>query len=182
MHGYTAESLEMLKSEEGQKNAVFACFGSAAQYAQLMEIALSDFLVVCSRCATRYLDLEDLEKKEDKLRAMTTGQLLRMLNDRVKFDAQWVSDSLDHARKRRNWLMHHYFVERGEGLSTKQGRFEMLEELISIERELANAVAITNAMRIALTETLDGARGDTSEGATVFSMKLDVQGVQKKAL
>ena len=27
-------SLEMLKSEEGQLNAVFACFGSAAQHAQ----------------------------------------------------------------------------------------------------------------------------------------------------
>ena len=33
MRGYTAESLDLLKTEEGQKNAVFACFGSAAQHA-----------------------------------------------------------------------------------------------------------------------------------------------------
>ena len=46
MRVYTGESLDMLKSEEGQKNAVFACFGSAAQHAQLLEAALSDFLVV----------------------------------------------------------------------------------------------------------------------------------------
>ena len=35
-------SLEMLKSEEGQLNAVFACFGSAAQHSQYFEAALAD--------------------------------------------------------------------------------------------------------------------------------------------
>ena len=35
-----SESLRMLETEEGQNNAVFACFGSAAQHAQMFEEAL----------------------------------------------------------------------------------------------------------------------------------------------
>ena len=107
---------------------------------------------------------------------MTMGRLLRMVNERAKFDAEWVSDCLDQALEKRNWLMHRYFLERGRELSSKQGRFEMLKELISIERELTKATAIANGMRSALTQTLDGVRGETSGGATVFSMELDVEG------
>ena len=35
--GYTEESLRMLEQEEGQSNAIFALFGSAAQRAQNFE-------------------------------------------------------------------------------------------------------------------------------------------------
>ena len=44
--GYSDESLRMLESEEGQSNAVFAIFGSAAQHSQLYESALAEFLIV----------------------------------------------------------------------------------------------------------------------------------------
>ena len=40
-----SESLKMLEPEEGQNNAVFACFGSAAQHAQMFEEALGNFLL-----------------------------------------------------------------------------------------------------------------------------------------
>ena len=41
--GYTCESLRMLESEEGQTNAIFACFGSAVQHSQLFEQGLDRF-------------------------------------------------------------------------------------------------------------------------------------------
>ena len=71
--------------------------------------------------------------------------------------------------------MHRYFLDRGEGLSTKQGRFGMLAELVAIERDLRKATAITSGMRIALTKTLDGAPDEESGGVTVFSMELNVK-------
>ena len=49
--GYSSESLKMLESEEGQLNAVFACFGSAAQRAQLFEQSLSRFLAMYNKIA-----------------------------------------------------------------------------------------------------------------------------------
>jgi hypothetical protein len=47
--GYTEESLRMLETAEGQSNAVIACFGSAAQHAQLFGQALARFLGVYNR-------------------------------------------------------------------------------------------------------------------------------------
>ena len=84
MNYYTAESLDMLKSQEGQLNAVFACYGSAAQHAQFLEAALSDFLVAYNRFAARHLAIDDLETKEGKLRKMTMGMLLRKLGETRK--------------------------------------------------------------------------------------------------
>ena len=40
-HSYSSESLKMLESKKGQLNAVFACYGSAAQHGQLLEEALA---------------------------------------------------------------------------------------------------------------------------------------------
>jgi len=51
-HLYTSpmsESLDTLRSEEGQLNAVFA-FGSAAQHAQFFEEALGEFLLCTTTC------------------------------------------------------------------------------------------------------------------------------------
>ena len=50
--GFTEESLRMLESREGQLNAVFACFGSAAQHAQLFEQGLTRFLVMYNKIAS----------------------------------------------------------------------------------------------------------------------------------
>ena len=66
--GYTSESLRMLESEEGQLNAVFACFGSAAQHSQYYEAALEEFLVVYNETFKKSLTLQDLEAIETKLR------------------------------------------------------------------------------------------------------------------
>lgn len=47
--GYTTESLKILETEEGQLNAVFACFGSAVQHSQLFEQSLTRFLKMYNR-------------------------------------------------------------------------------------------------------------------------------------
>ena len=74
----------MLVSDEGQRNAVFACYGSAAQHGQLLEDALSR--LIAKPNAVRGMDDPDagLGKK-------TTGQLLRtFLSDFVEEIDEWV--------------------------------------------------------------------------------------------
>lgn len=53
--GYSEESLNMLKTAEGQSNAVFACFGSAAQHCQHFEKALADFLILYNKATNQSL-------------------------------------------------------------------------------------------------------------------------------
>ena len=59
------ESLKMLETKEGQLNAVFACFGSATQHAQLFEQSLSRFLAVYNRIQSDSVSVGDLEEKND---------------------------------------------------------------------------------------------------------------------
>lgn len=75
--GYTNESLRMLKSEEGQLNAVFACYGSAAQFAQFFEEALARFLSVYNRICVGTISVQDLKAFDAKQSKKTMGQLLR---------------------------------------------------------------------------------------------------------
>jgi len=51
----------MLKTDEGETNAVFSCFGAAAQHAQIFEEGLAKFLVVYNLLAAKAVTLEDLE-------------------------------------------------------------------------------------------------------------------------
>jgi hypothetical protein len=59
--GYSRVSLDMLKTDEGETNAVFSCFGAAAQHAQIFEEGLAKFLVVYNLLAAKAVTLEDLE-------------------------------------------------------------------------------------------------------------------------
>ena len=111
------------------------CYGSAAQHGQMLEAALSDFLVVDNELAEQHLTVDDLRMEGEKLRKMTMGSLLREVQKHVKFDdAQWVSDWLSSALGKRNFLIHRYFLDREDKFKTEMGRLGMLNELVSIQR------------------------------------------------
>ena len=73
----------MLKSQEGQLNAVFSCFGSAAQHGQLFEHALGELVLSLNAVSGRRLSSADLLNVERRLHKKTIGQLLRELNKHV---------------------------------------------------------------------------------------------------
>ena len=62
---------------------------------------------------------------------------------------------LDSALERRNYLMHAFFLERGDELRSQEGRMGLLQEIVSIERLLDTARITVNAMRIAMCEALN---------------------------
>ena len=153
--GYSNESLKMLESKEGQLNAVFACYGSAAQHCQYYEAALEEFLIVYNKISKKSLSLRDLETIETKLRKKTIGALLQEFRNYVTVNDDKIEQSLHNALEKRNFLIHGFFRQREGKFRSKEGRIEMLAELIDIEKELKRATDVVNGMRVALLDALD---------------------------
>ena len=168
----------MLESEEGQTNAIFACFGSAAQHGWLFEVALEEFLLTYNKLCKKSLDLNDLEFYEKNLRKQTMGRLLAKFRKNVTIDDDAVEQCMDSALQKRNFLIHHFFRNRQEKFHTEKGRMELLAELVAIECELKHATDLTNGMRVAISEQLASKdesmkteEGDTASD-TLFSIEI----------
>ena len=147
-YGYTSESLKLLESEEGQLNAVFAYFGSAAQHAQLFEQGLTRFLVMYNRIASDSVSVDDIGQK------LTMGKLLKRVGQHVTIDDNSVEEGFSAALQERNYLIHRFFLERDSQFKSTEGRLGLLSELVGIERNLDRCRVMINAMRIAMCETL----------------------------
>jgi hypothetical protein len=160
--------------QQRQSNAVFACFGSAAQQAQHFEAALSEFLMVYNKIAKKSLTIQDFEAIEVSLQKKTMGALLHEFRKYVKIQDERVEDHLDAALAMRNHLIHHFFREREDLLGTERGRFTLLKELSAIGTVLKSAAAITNGMRVALSEVFNPSRDRTGKSQALFSMTVDI--------
>ena len=147
--GYTEESLKMLESREGQLNAVFACFGSAAQHAQLLEQGLERFLVMYNKIASDSVSVDDIVRQKN-----TMGQLISKVKQHVAFDDDSLAERFETARTERNFLIHRFFLERHLQLASSEGRMQLLSELVGIEANLERCHVTINAMRIAMCEFL----------------------------
>ena len=168
-HGYSGRSLEMLESEEGQLNAIFACYGSAAQHGQLFEESLAKLVALLNECLGADNPAAGLEKK-------TIGQLLRLFKTKfVQEVDDWVPEFLDEAKDRRNFLIHEYFLTRSDEMGVEGGRLTMLRELAGIEAHLRRGAALINGLRVAIEETKKGVREESGEGKTIFSIKLRIE-------
>lgn len=165
-NGYSKRSLEMLETEEGQLNAVFACYGSAAQHAQLFEEALASLLALLNEFLAPDHPIAALDK-------MTTGQLLHLFKKQfVEEMDDWVPEFLDAARKQRNFLVHRYFLARSEALGSEVGRRAMLEELLGIEGQLRHGAALINGLRAAIAREETGQPQQNTQSETIFSVTL----------
>lgn len=161
----TAISYDMLKTKEGQLNAVFACFGSAAQHAQHFEVALGAFVLLYNKFTKRNLTLEAFEALDQKLQKQTMGTLLREFKKYVRVNDSNVHRCLELALEKRNFLMHHYFREREGCLGLEQGRLSILTELVEIGSLLEQAAALVGGMRIAFSDVMSkkGERGGSNK-------------------
>jgi hypothetical protein len=170
------DSLEMLKTEEGQLNAVFACFGSAAQHSQFFEVALGDFLLAYNRLCNTSLTVADLDVLGAKLERQTMGTLLRQLRTHVTIGDEKITQLMHEALQQRNFLMHHYFRQRSGDFRSEDGRISMLRELVSIGNQLEQAIDIANGMRVALERAMAGDVSTGPQSEVVFSMEVKVEG------
>ena len=160
----------MLESEEGQLNAVFACYGSVAQHGQFLEESLTDLIVTLN-------ELTGAQCTAENIRKWTIGRLLKHFEKRfvIEIDA-WVPEYLDEGRRLRNFLIHEYFLKRKEKLRIESGRMAILEELIEIEQHLRGGANLINGLRVAIDEAVDGRKATGPEDRdVVFSVKLELE-------
>lgn len=169
----TAISNDMLKTEEGQLNAVYACFGSAAQHAQHFEVALGEFLLVFNKVTNRQLTLEDLESLDQKFQKQTMGALLGQFRKYVRVNDAKVERCFELSLEKRNFLMHHYFREREGKLGVEKERLALLTELVQIGRLLEQAAALVGGMRVAFSNAMSktGEKADADE-RPLFSIEI----------
>ena len=160
----------MLESREGQLNAIFACYGSAVQHAQIFEKSLVDVLI----------KIESLAKKtslsasfsSSNIHKKTMGQLLKILKNNVKFSPARILEGLDKAPDIRNFLAHDYFLKRQAKFGTRTGRSQMLVELISMQVLFENHAKIIRGICTAIDQKIEGSDKDQSDQNVVFSVEL----------
>ena len=169
--GYTKESLNMLKSKEGQINLVFACFGSACQRGQLLEEALGDLVSSINELVDCSLSATDLKDRDADVRKKTMGQLFRHIKKYATISDESIMDSLEIAIRKRNFLAHRYFIERDMGFDTRAGRTNMLEELVTLGSFFDRCSAVVRGITIAMRETQFGAR-DQPRGNVLFTVTI----------
>ena len=116
----------------------------------------------------------DFQTAERMRHSKTIGQLLKDLEKKTKNLDEWVNDLFKTAREKRNFLIHHYFLERQSKFRTHSGRMGILEELCSIEKTLKEAVDIANGMRVAIIRRLDGEQQEESDRTSAVLASFEV--------
>jgi hypothetical protein len=110
---------------------IYAFFGLAAYSAQLLEQGLLNLLVgvrILGKQVPTWGDVRGLYEEADQ---KSLGQLLKTVGEATPFDPALVV-RLDEALKKRNYLIHHFFVDHSEDLLSTVGRRRMIDELREI--------------------------------------------------
>ena len=166
--GYTKKSLDMLKSKEGQLNAVFACYGSAVQHAQYLEKSFAELLELINELSGETITIKKKSTIGNSLFA------LEKLEEKGIFSTndEWVYELLEYVKETRNWLAHKYFLDREDKFKNKKGRMSMLSELVWLEKGFGAAEGLSNGAKIAIQEHIDGKRTVTTDKNVVFTIEV----------
>lgn len=121
--------------EDEHVKAVYAYFGLAIYFSQVLEHGLVNalvFLDLLPRRAGRPVPKEEWFKEFDSFMDQhfetTLGKMIRSLKSVISVPDE-LESLLAAALKKRNFLAHHYFKERAAEFMTRTGRDEMISEL-----------------------------------------------------
>lgn len=140
---------DVLDPHSDQAREVYARFGLAVYFAQVLEHALVTFLVVSRSLGLAFTTVAERDAFEADLFGSTMGQQLQLaLAEAPIADAD--TDRLKTALRTRNFLVHNYFRERVTDMVSESGRNRMLEELDRMRDELKAAVEPLSTVTYAL--------------------------------
>jgi hypothetical protein len=124
----------MDEAEETSKE-VYARFGLAVYYAQVLEYGLVNAMVILRLLSHRQTVARDREQWRaavdgfmDRQFQTTLGRMIKGFREGSDVPPD-LEGLLGRALEKRNWLAHHYFRERADQFVTHAGRSRMLEEL-----------------------------------------------------
>ena len=130
---------------EALRKEVFAWYGSAAYYAQCIEVELIIARLFLARLRNPEVPPEELDRIDREKKTM--GQLLKLVGADLKDDEAAL---LNACLENRNFLVHDYWYQRRESLLTVEGCQRAASELQEMSARLkqGNAVAEEMSRRI----------------------------------
>jgi hypothetical protein len=126
---------EELDLESDQVREVYAKYGAAMYFAQVLEHGLANF-VIFSRAGKTLRSEADADALFQELLSSTMGRQLREVLVEEDLPEELIA-RLRNALRIRNFLAHDYFREGSERFLSFSGRNEMLVELEALRAELA---------------------------------------------
>lgn len=125
---------EDISPESWQTREVYATFGLAIYFAQVLEHGIVNLIVWSGVIDGTYHTYEETEAANVELFRKTMGAMKKELINR-RADLAHLDEDLVRALRLRNFLAHNYFRERSSAFVNEHGRDQMLDEL-------RNAIAI----------------------------------------
>lgn len=132
---------------------VFAFFGRAAYYAQVLEQELMIFAVMMHLSGQTSITQMAVEALFETFESRTFGQLLREARALTAISSNLEAKLMD-ALNRRNDLAHRFFARRSEDFISNAGRVEMIEELHQAAVLFEEVNAALTAIREPLSQKL----------------------------
>jgi hypothetical protein len=140
------DRIEVDPTVEDDENAhtreVYARYGLAMYYGQVMEEGITNLIVVFNLEAKRKqrqnITVAEIDVLFDSNYKKTLGRLMFGLRGLVTIPPD-LDRKLEQALKTRNWLAHHFFKERAVGFVTLEGRKAMILETIEAAESFREA-------------------------------------------
>lgn len=142
--GYDAEIEQPLDRGDWEQREVYAHFGVAIYYCQVVETALVNYLLLLRRTtASEAISEAEIDELFGELFGNTLGRNIRNVK-RLLGDAgeRVLADQMAEILKLRNELVHHWMRTRSLMQGTSRTRLAMIEELEAATSQLQDASRI----------------------------------------
>lgn len=139
--GYDAEIREPLDRDDWEQREVYAHFGVAIYFCQVVETGLVNYLLLLRR-ATETGDVSEIEVDDLFLELFgnTLGRNIMNVKRILGEQGDWVlADQMADVLKLRNELVHHWMRERVIQQGTSENRLAMIGELQDATAKLQDA-------------------------------------------
>lgn len=139
--GYDAEIGQPLDRGDWEQREVYAHFGLAIYFSQVVEVALVNYLLLLRR-ATAAAEISEIEIDElfVELFGNTLGRNIANVKRILGEQGEWVlADQMTETLKLRNELVHHWMRTRSLLQGTSESRLAMIEELENATAKLRDA-------------------------------------------
>jgi hypothetical protein len=130
--------LDSTKKDSDHFKEVYARFGLAAYWAQCVEVSLGIFFLFYERINQAELSVQALDAMDAERQKQTLGRLIKDFRKHVDLDMD-ITEVLNRALERRNFLMHHFFHDRSMHWVSEVGRRQMIDEPIDLAADLQYA-------------------------------------------
>jgi hypothetical protein len=153
------QSTEFIGDESEHYRLMYATYGSAVFFAQVLELQVVNMVAVREAYDDKTLYESALDTKFDKYSKQTLGRLKSALFEKYDLPDE-VEDLFEDTKNKRNIITHEYFQNKIHKTHTFEGREKIIEELQGIRDQIREA---ENTLEEIFFDFIDGNIKDESE-------------------